>query len=60
MAREGHGSTWESVKYGKFVGQFQPDIKTIRPFERIETKIFRVSLSVISNHIYQSISIYTR
>ena len=40
-------------KYGKFVSQFQPDIKTnIQWFERIETKIWRQRLSVIFHQIY--------
>ena len=52
-AREEDKSTWEPVKYGKFVCQFQPDIKTtIQWFDRIETKICRLRLSVIFNYIY--------
>ena len=52
MALEEHQSTWEPVKYGKFVSQFLLDIKTtIQQFERIETKICRQRLSVIFNQI---------
>ena len=48
MAQERQESNWEPVKYGKFVNQFQPDIKTtIWRFERIEMKICRQTLSVI-------------
>ena len=52
MAREGHESTREPVKYGKFINQFQPDIKTnIWRFEKIETKISSQRLSVIFNQL---------
>ena len=28
MAQEGYQTAWQPVRYGKFVSQFQPDIKT--------------------------------
>ena len=46
MAQECSESTWEPVKYGKFISQFQPDIITsIQQFERI--KICRKRMSII-------------
>ena len=52
MAQKEHKSTWEAVKYGKYVCEFQPDIKTtIRRFERMEIKICRQILLVIFNPI---------
>ena len=51
-AREGHESTWEPAKYGKFGKQFRSDFKTtIQLFEMIEVKICRQKLSVIFNQI---------
>ena len=48
MAQKGSESTWEPVKYGIFISQFQPDIITdIQQFERIETKICRQRMSMI-------------
>ena len=30
MGLDGRESTWESIKYGKFVSQFRPDIKDLK------------------------------
>ena len=60
MAIMENENIWEPVKNGKFVSQFQPDIKTtIWRFERIERKIFRRTMSIIFNQIYIYIYIYT-
>ena len=55
MGHEEHESTREPFKYGKFVSQLQPDIKTtIRLFERIKPKICRQRMYMIFNQIYSN------
>ena len=54
MARERHESTWQPVKYRKFINQFKLDIIiSIRRCERIEIKkkICRQRMSIILNQI---------
>ena len=59
IAWVGSGCTWEPVKYGKFISQFQLDIKIyIQWYERIEIRIGSHRMFLIFNKIYEYIHTY--